>query len=131
MRSFESESEMEEERRLAYVGITRAKKILYLLNAKRRLLFGKTTVNLPSRFISEIKEELIESNEEKRESNLFYDDMYEEEKNIDLRPGNKVYHDTFKEGVVIAVDGSIAKIAFSHQFGIKQIAKNHKSLKKM
>jgi DNA helicase-2/ATP-dependent DNA helicase PcrA len=132
IRSFESESEMEEERRLAYVGITRAKKILYLLNAKSRLLFGKITINLPSRFISEIKEELIESNEVKgQDKNNFYNDMYDEEINNELKPGDKVYHETFKDGVVIAIDGSIAKIAFSHQYGIKQIAKNHKYLKKM
>jgi DNA helicase-2/ATP-dependent DNA helicase PcrA len=132
MRSFENENEMEEERRLAYVGITRARKILYMLNAKRRLLFGKTTVNLPSRFISEIKEELIESNEIKKENaNIFFDNMYDDDVNTELKAGDKVYHEVFKEGIVISIDGSIAKIAFSHQFGIKQIAKNHKSLKKM
>ena len=50
------EDNIEEERRLCYVGITRAKDILYLTNAKRRMLYGKDTENMPSRFISEIKE---------------------------------------------------------------------------
>lgn len=128
-RSFESESELEEERRLAYVGITRAKKILHLLNARRRLIFGKTSVNMPSRFVSEIKEELIESNELKQENEV-HNDMYYEEA-VELRISDHVIHDVFGEGVVIAIDGSVAKIAFSHKYGIKQIATNHKSLKKM
>ncbi len=129
IRSFESETEMEEERRLAYVGITRARKILHILNSKKRLLFGRTNVNSPSRFINEIKEELIESNELKQENNI-YDDMYSTEA-VTLNKGDHVSHDIFGEGVVIAIDGSIAKIAFSHQYGIKQIAINHKSLKKL
>lgn len=53
-------SELEEERRLAYVGITRAKKKLYLLNASRRMLYGQTTRNRPSRFIDEIPSKNIE-----------------------------------------------------------------------
>lgn len=129
IRSFESENEMEEERRLAYVGITRAKKILYILNSKKRLLFGKTNVNMPSRFINEIDDEFIESNELKENNNI-YDEMYNEEAVI-LNVGDHVNHDIFGEGVVIFLDGSIAKIAFSHKYGIKQIAINHKSLKKL
>ena len=53
-RSFESESELEEERRLCYVGITRAKEHLWLMNAKKRTLFGQVSMNFPSRFIKEI-----------------------------------------------------------------------------
>ena len=52
--------DMEEERRLAYVGITRAKKKLYLTNTRTRLMFGSTTHNSPSRFLGEIPEDLIE-----------------------------------------------------------------------
>ncbi len=52
---------LEEERRLAYVGITRAKKKLYILNAYSRMQFGKTTANPPSMFIGEIPEELTEN----------------------------------------------------------------------
>lgn len=59
-RVLESEKELEEERRLAYVGITRAKKKLYLCAAKRRLLFGQTQMNPVSRFLTEIPEEFIE-----------------------------------------------------------------------
>lgn len=58
MRSMEDPEEMEEERRLAYVGITRAKEQLYLLNARSRMMYGKTTSNRVSRFEKEIPEEL-------------------------------------------------------------------------
>ena len=53
-------SQLEEERRLAYVGITRAKKRLYLLNAYSRMQFGKTAMNPPSMFLEEIPQELVE-----------------------------------------------------------------------
>ncbi|WP_110926336.1 DNA helicase PcrA [Bacillus massiliglaciei] len=59
-RSLMEEDEMEEERRLAYVGITRAEQELYLTNAQMRTLFGRTNMNPVSRFIKEIPEELIE-----------------------------------------------------------------------
>ncbi|MGM7703510.1 DNA helicase PcrA [Pseudalkalibacillus sp. Hm43] len=67
-RSLFEEDEMEEERRLAYVGITRAEEELYLTNAKMRTLYGKTTMNAPSRFINEIPEELVESMNEEKET---------------------------------------------------------------
>lgn len=60
-RSLMEEDEMQEERRLAYVGITRAEEELYLSNAQMRTLFGRTNMNAASRFISEIPTELLES----------------------------------------------------------------------
>lgn len=67
-RSLMDEGEMEEERRLAYVGITRAEEFLFLTNAQMRTLFGRTNMNPPSRFIKEIPTDLIEpvEPEEKR-----------------------------------------------------------------
>lgn len=59
-RSLAEEAEMEEERRLAYVGITRAEKHLYLTNAQMRTLFGRTNMNPPSRFVKEIPEDLLD-----------------------------------------------------------------------
>ncbi|MGT2911869.1 DNA helicase PcrA [Streptococcus cameli] len=59
-RASEDETELEEERRLAYVGITRAEKELYLTNAKSRLLYGRTNYNQPSRFIREISSDLLD-----------------------------------------------------------------------
>jgi len=58
-RSFDDPEEMEEERRLCYVGITRAKKRLYLLRSYRRSLFGGSTANPPSRFLQDISPHLI------------------------------------------------------------------------
>ena len=59
-RAFMDNEELEEERRLAYVGITRAEKRLFLSCARMRTLFGRTTANMPSRFLEEIPEELKE-----------------------------------------------------------------------
>ncbi|MDM5153134.1 DNA helicase PcrA [Bacillus sp. DX1.1] len=71
-RSLMEEDEMQEERRLAYVGITRAEEELYLSNAQMRTLFGRTNMNATSRFISEIPAELIESlNETKPKRETF------------------------------------------------------------
>lgn len=58
-RSTEEADDLEEERRLAYVGITRAEEVLYLTNANARTLFGRTNYNRPSRFIKEISEDLL------------------------------------------------------------------------
>jgi len=65
-RSLMEEAEMEEERRLAYVGITRAEEELFITNAQMRTLFGRTNMNPPSRFIGEIPTNLIEGLEPKR-----------------------------------------------------------------
>lgn len=127
--SFEEEG-LEEERRLCYVAITRAKKKLYLLNALRRTLFGKTSVNMPSRFISEIDDEYIDKPSVKKEfiSKLDKTKMF----NLDngLNVGDNVVHDSYGPGVVVMVDKSIATIAFKG-VGIKKLMKNHKSIKKV
>lgn len=122
---------LEEERRLCYVAITRAKKKLYLLNALKRTLFGRTSVNMPSRFIAEINKDLIDMPEKKTisinqridKSKMFNDDN-------GLKAGDNVVHDTYGPGVVVNVDKSIATIAFKGQ-GIKKLMKNHKSIKKV
>jgi DNA helicase II / ATP-dependent DNA helicase PcrA len=129
-RSFYDEEEMEEERRLCYVGITRAKEQLYLLNAKKRMLFGKINSNEPSRFISEIDQKLLEIEEEK-EKEKFINNMYNKNINNDLKPGDNVKHDIFGNGVVVQVDKNIAKIAFRNGVGVKLLAKNHKCLHKI
>lgn len=70
-RSLMEEMEMEEERRLAYVGITRAEQQLYLTRARMRTLFGRTNMNPPSRFLDEIPDELLEFVNESEEDTLF------------------------------------------------------------
>ncbi len=59
-RSFEEPAQMEEERRLAYVGITRARQLLYLVSAERRTLYGNASFNEPSRFVEDIPPDLVE-----------------------------------------------------------------------
>ena len=131
-RSFESESELEEERRLCYVGITRAKEHLWLMNAKKRTLFGQVSMNFPSRFIKEINSDLIDKEESvSLKNNSYIDNMYERDLNDDLKVGDKVVHDKFGEGIVVKIDGSVATIAFGYMYGIKNLAKNHKSIKRV
>ena len=60
LKSIGDDAEMEEERRLCYVAVTRARKKLYITNARQRMVFGRTQNNLPSRFISSVPEELME-----------------------------------------------------------------------
>ena len=126
--SFESREELEEERRLCYVAITRAKKHLYLVNAKRRMIFGDTSYNQPSRFIEEISDEYInkfESIDKKFDKEAMIDDT------IDYSIGDKVVHDTYGEGIVVMLDKSIVTIAFPHPIGIKKMIKGHKSIRKV
>ena len=128
----EQQDGLEEERRLCYVAITRAKKKLYLLNTLKRTLFGKTSVNMPSRFISEIDEEYIDMPEKRtvivNQKRIDKSKMFNE--NNGLKAGDNVIHETYGPGVVVNVDKSIATIAFKGQ-GIKKLMKNHKSIKKV
>lgn len=70
-RALMDNEELEEERRLAYVGITRAKEKLFLTYARRRLIFGQSGSSLPSRFLSEIPENLLENNFQKSQGTSF------------------------------------------------------------
>ena len=133
-RSFESESELEEERRLCYVGITRAKTKLYLLSARQRTIYGNTNGTVESRFIKEIDSSLMNTTNTKPEvksQSKIVTNMYKEDTASDeIKDGDRVIHSMFGEGVVISVNGKIATIAFRHPIGVKQIAANHKYLQK-
>jgi DNA helicase-2/ATP-dependent DNA helicase PcrA len=123
---------IEEERRLMYVGITRARKLLYLTNAKRRMLYGKDQSNPPSRFIEEIDSELMEqsNNSIKEEKIMDKKDMYNDTE-VEYQNGDVVNHVTYGKGVVIGVDKTIVTIAFAKNFGVRKLMKNHKSLTKV
>lgn len=122
---------LEEERRLMYVGITRAKDLLYLTNAKRRMLYGKESLNPPSRFIEEIDPDLIEiTNSSIKEETVFDKDSMYSSDNVEWNPGDIVLHDTYGKGVVVDVDKMLITVAFNNRVGIKKLMKNHKSLKK-
>lgn len=122
---------LEEERRLCYVGITRAKEILYLTNSKRRMLYGKDTMNPPSRFIDEIKSDYIERIDTIKDEaqKIASSEMYIEGSNDDLNVGDTINHDTLGIGIILSVDGSFIEVAF--KTGIKKLMKNHKSIKKV
>lgn len=123
---------IEEERRLMYVGITRARELLYLTNAKRRMLYGKESLNPSSRFIEEIDEELLEitNNINKEEKSFHREKMYNEGE-VSYVPGDVVVHETYGRGVVIDVDKMLVTVAFHNKVGVKKLMKNHKSLKKI
>lgn len=127
--SCEEDGGIEEERRLCYVAITRAKEKLYLVNALRRMLYGKTSVNMPSRFINEIDKDLIDA-PEKKMINMKFNKKQAFNDDNGLKIGDNVIHDIYGPGVVVNVDKSIATIAFKGQ-GIKKLMKNHKSIKKV
>ena len=129
---FEGDAGIEEERRLCYVGFTRAKERLYLTNAKRRMLYGKTTANVPSRFINEIEGDVLETVNSgiKEEKVLNKDELYSN-LDVDYQKGDIVMHTIYGKGVVLDVDDKFVNIAFAKNFGIRKLMKNHKSLKKL
>ena len=123
----DSSDEIEEERRLCYVAVTRAKKTLTLVNAQRRMLYGNTNCNPPSRFISEISDDYLDK-DIKEEIKFNKEEMID--KTAEYSVGDHVIHDIYGEGVVVAI-GSILTVAFSHPYGIKKIMKGHKSIRKV
>ena len=126
------ESELEEERRLFYVAITRAKKVLYLTNARSRMLFGQIKSNLPSRFIEEINQEdiekLFEENKSTKEIKINKKDNFNDN-DLELKVGDHVNHNAYGNGIVVSLEKSIATIAF--KVGIKKILTTYKGLKKI
>lgn len=128
--SMNSDKELEEERRLCYVAITRAKEKLYISNAKRRMLFGNTDMNPPSRFIGEIDSNLIEKVDDHKENTIFKKDEYYKKENVMFNHGEVVYHLSFGRGVVIDCDDKFVTVAFDKRFGIKKFLSNYQGLKR-
>ena len=86
-RAAEDEDELEEERRLAYVGITRAEKVLFLTNANSRLLYGKTNYNRPTRFLNEISSSLLDYQGLARPANTSFKASYVNGKTVQFGQG--------------------------------------------
>ena len=135
MNSLMENSELEEERRLCYVAITRAKKCLHIVNTRRRTLFGKDQINPPSRFIGEIDNNLLETNVKQEELETSKEKLNEKEvfrdEDVDYQVGDYVYHETFGSGRVVEVTNTLVSVAFKHPHGIKKLMKNHKKLAKV
>ncbi|WP_374099805.1 DNA helicase PcrA [Sediminibacillus dalangtanensis] len=145
-RSIMDDEEMEEERRLAYVGITRAEKQLFLTHAKMRTLYGRTNMNPVSRFINEIPEELMDGLEEAKQAPFGFGptqskpDPFAAPKrsakkinrpattggeSIGWQPGDKANHKKWGQGTVVKVHGEgeamELDIAFPAPTGIKRL----------
>lgn len=123
--------ELEEERRLCYVAITRARKELFITNARKRILFGNDNYNAPSRFLDEISGELLETNTKIIDNNKDLKIENTIDKNATYNIGDHIVHDTFGNGVIISVEKKILTIAFPHPIGIKKLMKGHKSIRKV
>ena len=148
-RSLSNPTEMEEERRLCYVGITRGKEKVYLTRAYTRFQYGITRGNQESRFIGEIPRQLKDyPNKENEETRKTYDrdavrtpafgraaaapsePAFQE----GFRLGDKVFHSKFGEGVVVQAEGSgkdsMLSIAFPNS-GIKKLMAMYAPIKKI
>lgn len=135
-RSLFDPMELEEERRLMYVGLTRAMNFLVLLYAKQRMLYGEFKTNAPSQFLSDIPEELIEGAVVAKTYDFDVRPIPIEEETwipqVDLKDGDRVMHRSFGEGVVLAVNGGIITIAFKNpKFGVKKLAQSIAPLEKL
>lgn len=126
-RSMASVDEIEEERRLCYVAVTRAKKKLFITSTVRRMLYGLDIQSPKSRFIGEISDEYIESMQIKNKENK----KGKIDKNATYTLGEKINHIEFGEGVIVGIDKNILTIAFKFPHGIKKIIKGHTSIKKI
>jgi DNA helicase-2/ATP-dependent DNA helicase PcrA len=110
-RSMGDPAQLEEERRLMYVGVTRARERLYLTNAWSRALFGQTSYNPPSRFLSEIPIELVRSLEGNEVADAdgsaspIREAVMGRPQSVDISAGDTVVHDKWGEGVVVTVNG--------------------------
>lgn len=155
-RSMDSLEELEEERRLAYVAITRAKKHLYISSAAQRMLYGQTQRNLTSRFIKEIGSEFIEKHDnttalkKKDKSDDTVTSVHSsslqqqlarnrtkqtaKNENVEFNVGDRVIHNIFGEGVVISAqkitNDSMLEIAFD-KVGTKKIMANFAKIRKI
>ncbi len=147
IRSIGEPEEMEEERRLCYVGITRARKNLTLICARQRMLFGRTSANNPSRFVEEIPSEFLERKAALRNDsfatrpevssysastkNSYLNERPKYSTPLPPKPdvshnfkvGDAVFHSAFKDGVIIKLTpmGGDSLIEIEFESGVKRL----------
>ena len=142
IRSFDDPSQMEEERRLCYVGITRAKQKVYLVRAFRRSLMGSSIVNKPSRFLEDIPPHLITGGGLwQGEESQITTTMYSWNKapapsntSLELRAGDHVHHAQFGDGVVVncqPVKDDVEVVVAFKGVGIKKLLLSFAKLEKV
>lgn len=140
-RAMESESDLEEERRLFYVGITRAEERLMILHANLRRRFGGAMACIRSRFLSEIPDELVEHESTVRHSPTSWSNAFEEEEeeereastpfgSVRLSKGQQVRHPVWGDGRIEELTGSGANMRASIRFGsvIKKVVVKYAAL---
>lgn len=128
--SIKEDSDIEEERRLLYVAITRARKKVFLITTMRRILYGQTTMRGPSSFIDEIDREYLELSFKEEEKKVNIDEMYNSEE-VDFSVGDNVHHKIFGRGKVVKIiDDKLIEVLFSNRKETKLINKQHKDLVK-
>jgi DNA helicase II / ATP-dependent DNA helicase PcrA len=143
-RSATDEKELEEERRLAYVGITRAMRRLYLTRAIARMWWGKPSFHRQSRFLGEIPAALLEWRRDERTATPPAMERAAQRPGVSspgnravpaLSPGDMVTHDKFGLGTVVSVDGvgdrAEAKIDFGTEYGVKHLVLRYAPLEKL
>ncbi len=141
---FHSEDlDLEEERRICYVGITRAKERLYITNAKSRMLYGHMETEALSRFVKEMGTEYLKniSADFYKNSKVKYDSYFQKKnkkesftlsKEEQYHVGDKIEHKVFGLGIVVSVgEDNFIKVAFPMPTGIKPLIKDHSSYKKI
>ena len=107
-------SEIEEERRLCYVGITRAEKKLYLTHAWSRTLWGGTVYNLPSRFLEEGSSHFDTVD-------FSLDTKQKDSTQLEVGTGQKIIHEKYGEGLVLEVQGNEITVQFNDDIGVKYL----------
>ena len=125
-RVYGNEFETEEERRIFYVALTRAKERLYITHSQRRMLYGSLKNNYQSMFVDEISEPVekpVRRNYEESKPKVVSN-------NLTFGEADLVSHDVFGDGVIVSISGDILTIAFSHEHGIKKLLKTHPAIKK-
>lgn len=123
--------DLEEERRLMYVGMTRAREHLYVSYARSRLLYGSFTNPIPSRFLDEIPGQYYEETEGERTrslvedaySDVSYSDFDEGIEEDVLEEGDIIEHETWGQGIIMHVQGGIITVRFKDSaIGVKKLA---------
>ncbi|MFH1749575.1 MAG: UvrD-helicase domain-containing protein, partial [bacterium] len=127
-RSMLEPTELEEERRLCYVGMTRAKQKLYCIYSQSRMIFGGVQSNPPSRFLSEIPEKYFEEKIDLTKTNKIYDSNYSQ-KNKNFNNEQKVWHDEYGEGTIVSMDTDTLTVVFPG-IGIKKLDREFAPIKK-
>lgn len=135
--SLDHERAIEEERRLAYVGMTRAQKRLYLFTAKTRRIFGQTRLNLPSRFLQELPKEQIERIQPSAAEYRFSHGLQQDETTHETQwqVGEKVNHKKWGLGTIVKVtaagDETELVIAFPAPIGVKKLLARYAPLEQV